>query len=442
MQPTAKTASFLSRRQWLARSGACLAATPSLLSLVACGGGGGADTTVPPVTTTAGSVAMGAITGFGSIIVNGVRYDDSAADLRDDDGTRLSAAALQLGVVVTVEGGKVDDGGRASAQRIRCDDGLLGPLEAVDTSTGQVTVLGQTVVVTADTLLDSTLSTDLSTWTLGAVLHVHGWLDSGTGLITATRVEQSSGATQYRLRGTVSALDTTAKTFAIGGALISYASANPVKTDLADGDVVRVRMQTTAVEGRWVASRVVGGRRSLSDASEAHVHGTITAWTSATAFEVDGVVVNASAASFPDGQTGVVLGARVEVEGTLSSGVLVAVKVELDDSSSTGSAGGDDSGSDDSGSDDDHGGGEDHGGGRKRREFELHGTLSALDTSAQTFVLRGMTVSYASTALVWKDGLSADSLAALQASGQALEVKGVVAADRSVLTASRISLED
>lgn len=61
-----------------------LAASGALL-LAACGGGGGGE----PPRAQASSFTSGAITGFGSVIVNGVRFDDAAAELVDEDGQRL-----------------------------------------------------------------------------------------------------------------------------------------------------------------------------------------------------------------------------------------------------------------------------------------------------------------------------------------------------------------
>ncbi len=69
-----------------------------LALLAACGGGGGVDTggtggAVP-------AVASGPITGFGSVIVGGVRFDDSSAEVEDLDGTRRSRDELRLGMTV------------------------------------------------------------------------------------------------------------------------------------------------------------------------------------------------------------------------------------------------------------------------------------------------------------------------------------------------------
>ena len=59
--------------------------------LVACGGGGDATpAAATPPTTQAASYTQGAITGFGSVFVGGVRYDDSTASVADDDGNSKS----------------------------------------------------------------------------------------------------------------------------------------------------------------------------------------------------------------------------------------------------------------------------------------------------------------------------------------------------------------
>ncbi|HEY5324044.1 MAG TPA: hypothetical protein VIK58_14550, partial [Caldimonas sp.] len=92
------------------------------LLLAGCGGGGSAGpssggTGVAPTSFTAGHIS-----GFGSIIVNGVRYDDSAALVTDDDGNRSSREALKLGMHVEIHGGGISDDGkgpRAAASEIR-----------------------------------------------------------------------------------------------------------------------------------------------------------------------------------------------------------------------------------------------------------------------------------------------------------------------------------
>src|SRR5437868_6697506 len=107
-------------------------------------------------------------------------------------------------------------------------------------------VLGQTVLVLDTTVIDNRLVGGFAAITVGSVLEVHGTRDATTGAITATRIEPSAAAAGFKLRGPIAALDTTAKTFTIAGTLISYASATPLPTALANGMIVRVRLQSSA----------------------------------------------------------------------------------------------------------------------------------------------------------------------------------------------------
>ena len=94
---------------------ASLAAT---LILTACGGGG--DAAVASPGASAAATTVGSISGFGSIIVNGVRFEDNAARITDDSDNSMSASALGLGMTVEVRGSVNDDGsGSASSCSMR-----------------------------------------------------------------------------------------------------------------------------------------------------------------------------------------------------------------------------------------------------------------------------------------------------------------------------------
>ena len=80
------------------KSGAWGLAAVSLAALAACGGGGGGDANA----ATPSNFAQGSIEGFGSIIVNGVRYDETQARVSSDEGATLASEALKLGMVVEV----------------------------------------------------------------------------------------------------------------------------------------------------------------------------------------------------------------------------------------------------------------------------------------------------------------------------------------------------
>lgn len=384
------------------------ATVAGLATLAACGGGSADSISGAASGASATAFTSGAITGFGSIIVNGVRFDDSSATVVDEDGHALDTSRLALGATVSIESGAVDHAaGRAKANAIHLGGEIVGPVSAVDLSASQFTLIGQTIEVNSSTVYDTSLSGGLSAMSTGAVLAVHAQLDATRAVYVASRVEVRTDATAYRLGGTISGLDTTAQQFQLGAALISYAGLSPAPTGLANGLAVRVKVQTTPVGGAWVATALKGAGISLPDHADAGVHGLITAWTSATQFSVNGVAVDASSATFPQGQTGVVLGARVEVVGTVVNGVLVATSVSVD----TGTV-------------------HDHG-----LDHELHGTLSALDATAKTFVLRGLVVSYAGVT-TWT-GLTEGTLS----NGLRVEVQGNLAADGTTVAATRISLD-
>ena len=404
---------------------AVAAVSVAVMALIAACGGGGSDTTPPAATAPATPVAasnysQGAISGFGSVIVNGVRWDDSSASITDDDGNKLGASALKLGMTVQVDGSSVSSSTSGTtptgkASKISFGSELLGPIGSVDASASTFTLFGKTVLVTTSTVFDSTLAGGLSALAAGGVVEVHGLFDTTTQQLVATRIEAKAAATAYRLRGTVTSLDTTAKTFKLGTETINYANLTEVPTTLADGQAVKVKLQTTQVNGAWVATKLRAAKVSVADGTTVEVQGLITVFTSATSFEINGLKVDASTAAFEYSDTsGVVLGARVEVEGGLVNGVLVATKVSVEDSKP-------------------HGGSKDKG----VKPTELHGTISALNTTAKTFTLRGLTVSYASSTLVWKDLTEAALVDGLK-----IEVKGALSADGTQIVATKISTDD
>ena len=366
------------------------------LLLAACGGGGSPSAS--------SSYAMGRISGFGSVVVNGVHYDESSAAVDDEDGQSGSASGLGLGMVVEVDASSVSQSSgvsTASATHVRTISLMKGPVDSVDTSS--LVVLGQTVMVTPTTVFDDMLAGGLTNLTAGSVVKVYGTLDTTTAppTYTASRIELKPTALFFALRGVVANVDMMAKTLTIGSAVIDVSSA-PLPTGLAAGSLVRVKLLTTQANGMWVAESVKSGVMRPHDSDHAEVEGMITAFTSTKAFSVDGVPVDASGASFPDGETGIVMGARVEVEGATVNGTLVATKVELKTEQKDAANG-----------------------------FEVDGSVSAI-IDASTFTVHGVNVSYDSSTVITGGTLMV---------GSRVEVHGVLAADGVTVKASTIRIK-
>ena len=393
--------------RWRHACAAVVAGSALAALLVACGGGGG---DAPAGTATAQSFASGPITGLGSVIVNGVRFDDSSARVEDDDdGSSHSSRDLKLGMMVEIQSGSIDDNSaRATASLIRFGSELKGPVASIDPAAQTLRVLDQTIEVKSTTVFEDGLA-GFAAITVGQVLEIHAQFDGATGRYVATRIENEAGATVFRLRGVVSALDTvTTKTFKIGDAVINFAdiAAADLPAAFANGQRVRVRLKTAQVNGQWVAISVRTGMRKVEDHGDARLRGLVTAFTSPQQFEVQGIPVDASNANFEPNAAAVKLGALVEVRGTASAGKIVASRVKVRNER-----------------DDD------------LQRVELHGEVSALDSTLKTFMLREVKIDY-SKVVEWKDGAPTDL-----ANTKKVEVKGVWSADRSVLVAVVIEFE-
>lgn len=379
---------------------AMLVAAVTFASAIAgCGGGVGVGGT--------GSFASGPITGFGSVIVNGIRFDDTGARIEAEDGSQLLRGNLGLGMIAEVEGGAV--GGTstdptATATRIRIASALVGPVTARDAATQTLEVLQQPVRITPATVYAATLPDGFASITDADVLEVHGFFDAATATMVATRIEKRLlPPLVYKLRGVVEELDTAARTFEIGHATFSYAS--PLAP--VEGRYVLLAVETAQVGGLWVVRRIDDGQRQLPDLDRAEIRGTVTAFTTTRLFSVNGQPVDASNAAFPDGEA-VALGAQVEVRGALGAGTLRAAEVKL----------------------------ELEGGGSG--EFRLFGTVTNLQTGVQTFVVQGQATSFTVdySQAQFDDGATASDLA----DGRSVEVRADAVAGSAVLIARRIRL--
>lgn len=239
-------------------------------------------------------------------------------------------------------------------------------------------------------------------------MEVYAVFDAAQQRYRATRVEPASlGGGFLRLRGPVRQLDTVNQILTVGSTSYSYAQASNVPAGLAVGQFVRLRLAVQVQpQLRWVVQSFGAAPRLLVEGEGIKVEGLVSAFTSTAAFSVNGRAVDASAATFPAGTAGLVVGARVELEGTVRNGAFRAsqVKVVTEDEASN-------------------------------RGFELIGAITATTAAPPTITLRGVTVSTARSDLRIDNGTAANLVV-----GQQVEVKGGLSADRRTLEATRIKI--
>ncbi len=304
--------------------------------LAACGGGAEAPG-AGPQPQGGGTVVSGTITGFGSVIIDGVRYPegDVTTVAQDVDG-RSEAATTMASVKVGQQVEAALDGeGRVTKLLVRA--AARGTVELVDKTGSTFKVAGQTikVVTSGDGATIFEGASGLDDLTEGTWVEVHGTLDAD-GNIVATRVEvaPAGGVIRVRAAGLVKELNST--TFKLGDLTVNFAGAaiKPDGSTIANDVLVFVYSdQLPDADGALTAKVVRVARKPSLEGRTLHVGGLVAdaeIGTDKKSFTVNGIRVDATTAELKGGQNPVWTDVQnmklVRVEGTLgtdSSGPLL-----------------------------------------------------------------------------------------------------------------------
>ncbi len=234
--------------------------------LAACSGGG--NTLVSGGVGSGGSgTAEGAVTGFGSVIVTGVEYDDTNAKVVVDTAQgQPEATEVKLGQRVRIRHSKA-----GVADTIQVLPQLRGTASSAQDAQGVFTLLGQTVqiVSTSDTQNTATVLEGLTTVASGDDLEVHGnWVFNSTrgySVLIATRIEKlSTPADPVLVSGVVHTRNNDVLTLDDGtGQTLQYAH---LPANLASQSLVTAWVQRSALAtSPWIATRVVDASPTLTD---------------------------------------------------------------------------------------------------------------------------------------------------------------------------------
>jgi len=307
-----------------------------------CGGGGGNGNAQlqPPPPPVGGigrtGIAMGPITTFGSIAVNGVHYDTASASF-SDDGDAAAESDLEVGQMVLVQGSIDDNLSTGTADTVTFDDAVTGPIDSIDMVLSQLVVLGQTVLVRPGTSFDDNITpASLDGLDVFDIVEVYGFF-TATGQIEATRIEMKPVGTQFEVHGTVSILNAGNFTFSLNTLTVDYSAAlleNFPGGQISDGDFVEAKGMGVGAGGELLATKVELESLGVTadEGTHVEVEGFITRFDSVTDFDVSGFPVTTSAGTIYEGGVAADLGlnVKVEAEGDLNAGgVLVADKVDI-----------------------------------------------------------------------------------------------------------------
>lgn len=306
------------------------------LALAACGGGGSSG----GIGGTGGGgggiggtgVAYGTITAFGSVWVNGVEYSTGSTTFKTDDHPNGGATQgdLRIGMVVRVDGSV--SGKRADT--ITVDDAVKGFVEQV-IDANRMVVMGQTVQIDNLTKFDNNVVP-----VQGDRVNVYG-LVAGDGVIAAGFIEKKATAPTppFAVKGLVKNQNTAAQTFQVGTLTVQYAGATVGDMPAGPWNGLQVDVKgsacsgTAPVCGTLVATKVEPAGAKVADAPEAEVEGIVSAVT-ASGFTIGNQVVATTASTRYEGGVfgDIAVGTKLEVEGSITGGVLTATKVSFRDS--------------------------------------------------------------------------------------------------------------
>lgn len=295
--------------------------------LSGCGGGGGGSTS-----PAANTVSQGTITGFGSVIVDGVRYSSVDASVIDDEGNSLSRDSLRIGMTVNVEGTSSDDLVSGEARTIEVRRLLQGPVSNLQSASGisTFTVLGQAVETTTNTLVAGNLANATN-------VKVYGLLQQGTpDKIIASRIE-AVPQTRFEAYGRASNL--TSNTFNIG--TLAVTSGVTLPAGLANGSLVKVSCATLPGCSNGTSTltadkiKLRGTRNDLNGQNGAVVKlkGIVDA-VNGNILTVAGVPVDITNAQREDDDANTqaaytpAVNDRVEIKGSYNGTTLIARKIE------------------------------------------------------------------------------------------------------------------
>jgi Domain of unknown function (DUF5666) len=268
-----------------------------------------------PGTGGTGISVLGPISGFGSVVINGVHYDESGARITLD-GAGAGSGALRLGMVADVQGTRAADGLTGVAQSI--DIWSIAQGVVSDVGAGRFTVMGMTIALRSSTFVDiagPSVGQKVVVWGLQADASGSQWV--------ATRVDGASGDRSVVTGSVVGSGD--------GRSINGVRLTGDRAQELSGGVIYRVEGEWHADEQELEVSsaRRVDVRRDTSPGKVVEIEGVVTSPLSGGFFTLGSVRVDASAVA--GAAAALRVGQEIEVYGRWQGSVLVASKLETED---------------------------------------------------------------------------------------------------------------
>ncbi|EON93040.1 hypothetical protein MARLIPOL_03370 [Marinobacter lipolyticus SM19] len=319
-----------------------------------CGGGGGGSVDVAEGGIRGTGASVGPVSGFGSVFVNGIRFETDGSVTSDDGISREDQ--LDEGMILRIDGQWRADG-EGTAEQVEYDDTFRGEVvivsETFDPDDSSIresvtfTVYGQTIVADKQTVFKGM---SLQTIDSGAFVRVSGWRlpDGRYRASYVGSLEVSLDDVEIEGRIDDSSVDVDLNRFSINGFPVEYDNTTNFGDGLTESDlnapglVVEVEGRIGSVDGAsgLIANNIEqdeSRRYQRGDDDDIEFAGPVaTAFDDAdSTFTINGLTVLVpDDAVFEDGLTSADLqpGLLIQVEGNfLADGRVEAEEIDIRD---------------------------------------------------------------------------------------------------------------
>ena len=216
--------------------------------LSACGGGSGSDTD-DTISSANREISTGTITGFGSVYINGKRFDTSSASIFSDGSELSDVTELRIGMKASV----TSDSSSGKASDVKYEEDVKGPADEdiADFKAAAFSVMGQEVIADEATIIDDSISMPVGMNTILEISGIRQADDSLLATYLATYIEDKDVAkvNKFKVIGNARAINTTDKMFKIGDLQIDYSSADVrdlLSGNPTEGQLVEVKDENLA----------------------------------------------------------------------------------------------------------------------------------------------------------------------------------------------------
>ncbi|MCX7174740.1 MAG: DUF5666 domain-containing protein [Proteobacteria bacterium] len=270
------------------------------VSILLSGCGGGAISTLLADVRSGGTGArvLGVLTGFGSLIVDGMRRDDSMATYLSEEDQGAGLAMASTGMML----------GHSLELSLDASDNVTSVMvspELVGTVTGAgangITVLGTSISVNRDTALGPATVlvgyASPSAIQIGDRVAVYGLIrtnSQGAISLQATLIASKTTGSGVRLTGYITQYNGAAGSFVIGNQTVTVGSAtlSPAGGSLVNGELVTVWSKAAPI-GNSIAADSIRIKGPTGSSGTLTLSGPVSGYASPTNFKIRNVTVDA-----------------------------------------------------------------------------------------------------------------------------------------------------